>query len=83
MRSIQRRLASEGHSFESILNDIRRELAVGYLESSDRSITEIATDTGFSSLSSFERWFKAQFAMPPMKWRRLHCDDGHRTPSAA
>lgn len=81
MRSVQRRLANEGQSFESILNDTRRELALHYIESSDRSITEIAADTGFSGLSSFERWFKAQFAISPMQWRRAHCE--HQTSFAA
>lgn len=78
-RSVQRRLASEGQSFESILNETRRELALLHIETSDRSITEIAADTGFSSLSSFERWFKAQFATSPMRWRKGHCGDERRT----
>jgi AraC-like DNA-binding protein len=82
-RSVQRRLASEGQSFEKILNDVRRDLATAYLASSDRSITDVASDVGFTSLSSLERWFKTQFGTSPMKWRKVNGDQDLHASSAA
>jgi AraC-like DNA-binding protein len=70
LRTFQRKLAAEGESFGTLLNEARRELAVRYLASSNQSITMIAQLTGYSALSSFTRWFIAEFGIPPGKWRR-------------
>jgi AraC-like DNA-binding protein len=60
-RTIQRRLAEQGRSFSSILNDIRKELAVRHVIESDRPLTEVATLLGFSAPSAFSRWYHAEF----------------------
>ena len=39
------------------------------LHNTDRSITEIAIDSGFSDSSHFTRWFKRLFGQPPHKLR--------------
>jgi AraC-like DNA-binding protein len=70
VRTFQRKLAVEGQSFGSLLNEARRELAVRYLANSNQSITMVAQLTGYSALSSFTRWFIAEFGIPPGKWRR-------------
>jgi len=70
-RTLQRQLLSEGQSFTRLLNDVRRELALRYLSNSNQSITAVAHSTGYSALSSFNRWFVSEFGMPPGKWRRL------------
>jgi len=70
LRTFQRKLAAEGHSFGTLLNEARRELAVRYLANSNQSITMVAQLTGYSALSSFTRWFIAEFGVPPGKWRR-------------
>ena len=70
LRTFQRRLAAEGQSFGSLLNEARRELAIRYLANSNQSITMVAQLTGYSALSSFTRWFIAEFGVPPGKWRR-------------
>ena len=49
---------------------IWRELAIRYLANSSQSITMVAQLTGYSALSSFTRWFIAEFGTPPGKWRR-------------
>jgi AraC-like DNA-binding protein len=48
---------------------VRRELALRYLSSSTHSVTAIARMTGYASLSSFTRWFCAEFGMSPAAWR--------------
>ena len=74
VRTLQRRLIREGNAFSDILNEIRRELAPRYLAHSSHSLVTIAHLTGYSSLSSFSRWFAAEFKMPPMAWRKKHRD---------
>lgn len=60
-RTVQRRLAENGHSFSAIVNDIRKELAQRYVRESERPMTEIAALLGFSALSVFSRWYQSQF----------------------
>jgi AraC-like DNA-binding protein len=68
-RMLQRQLEKEGQTFATLLNEVRRELALRYLSSSAHSITAIAHMTGYSSLSSFTRWFCAEFGVAPAAWR--------------
>lgn len=82
VRTLQRRLIREGKAFSEILNEIRRELAARYLAHSSQSLVTIAHLTGYSSLSSFSRWFAAEFNMPPMAWRKK-CRDQHLRDEAA
>ena len=60
-RTVQRRLAEQGESFSSMVNDIRKELAVRHVVESDRPLTEVATLLGFSAPSGLSRWYHAQF----------------------
>jgi AraC-like DNA-binding protein len=71
VRTLQRKLISEGESFSGLLNETRRELAIRYLGNSNQSITAVAQLTGYSALSSFTRWFVSEFGMSPGRWRRL------------
>ncbi|AQV97810.1 MULTISPECIES: AraC family transcriptional regulator [Cupriavidus] len=68
-RTVQRRLADEGQSFSSIVNDIRTELAVRHVIETDRPLTEVATLLGFSAPSGFSRWYHAQFGCSPKESR--------------
>jgi AraC-like DNA-binding protein len=68
-RTVQRRLAEQGHSFSSIINDIRTELAMRHVLESDRPLTEVATLLGFSAPSGFSRWYHAQFGCSPRESR--------------
>jgi len=60
-RTVQRRLAEQGQSFSSMVNDIRKELATRHVVESDRPLTEVATLLGFSAPSGLSRWYHAQF----------------------
>jgi AraC-like DNA-binding protein len=69
-RSLQRQLQQAGVQFASLLEDARRSLAALYLRSPARTVSEAAELVGYSSVSSFSRWFTAQFGLSPTKWRR-------------
>jgi len=68
-RTVQRRLADQGQSFSSIVNEIRAELATRHVTESDRPLTEVATLLGFSAPSGFSRWYHAQFGCSPKESR--------------
>ena len=69
-RTIHRRLAAEGASFTQLMDSIRREVAVRQLMQTDRQLGEVAALVGFSSLSTFSRWFRQAFGMQPSEYRR-------------
>ena len=60
-RTVHRRLSNEGRTFSEIIAEVRRELAVRYLADPQRSLAEISSLLGFSSLSGFSRWHRQQF----------------------
>lgn len=68
-RALQRSLEKEGRSFAVLLNETRKEVAQRYLANSERPVTSIAHLIGYSSLSSFGRWFASEFGVPPHIWR--------------
>lgn len=69
-RSVQRRLAREGQSFEKVLNRVRRSLVGRSLAHSSKPIYQVAYSAGFSSPSAFSRWFREEFKLSPSQWRR-------------
>lgn len=60
-RTLDRRLARRRRTFLAILNNVRADLCMRYLEAPDRPLTAVADLLGFSSLSAFSRWFRGQF----------------------
>ena len=60
-RTINRRLASEGQSYSSILDAVRRDMVTSSVEHGQRPLNEIAGMLGFSGLSAFSRWFRNRF----------------------
>ena len=56
-RTLQRRLAASGTSFQSVLSEVRHTLAVRHLQSG-HSVTDTAFLLGFSELSAFSRAFR-------------------------
>jgi AraC-like DNA-binding protein len=70
-RTLQRQLEQVGENFQSVVNDVRRELAMRYLDGHVHSITQIAALLGFAETSVFSRWFSAQFGIPPSRWKKI------------
>lgn len=68
-RMLQRLLEKEGSTFAGLLNEIRRELAIRYLGTSNHSVTDVGLLLGYSTLSSFSRWFTMEFGKSPAVWR--------------
>ncbi|WP_339502537.1 AraC family transcriptional regulator [Pseudomonas silesiensis] len=76
VRTFQRRLQDDGGVFNDLINDVRRDLALRYLENPNNSMSRIADMFGFSMASSFTRWFVNQFGMPPAAWRSAQKQPG-------
>ncbi|MFM0658416.1 AraC family transcriptional regulator [Paraburkholderia sediminicola] len=68
-RTVHRHLAQSGESYSSIVDTVRVELVMRYVESRDRPLSEVATLLGFSSLSAFSRWFSGRFGCSVSAWR--------------
>jgi AraC-like DNA-binding protein len=68
-RSLQRRLKDEGTTFQTLREDLRRELADRYLHDK-LSIAEISFLLGFSEPSAFFRAFKRWTGTTPVEARR-------------
>lgn len=69
-RSLQRGLTAERTTFRAILDDLRREIARDYLESSEAPINEIAYLAGFSEPSAFSRAVSRWFGRSPIRVRQ-------------
>lgn len=69
-RSLQRRLQSEGTSFAEVLSDLRRDLALRYLQDPRINIGEVAFLLGFLDATAFHRAFKRWTGGTPAEYRR-------------
>jgi AraC-like DNA-binding protein len=69
-RSLQRRLADEGVTFDALLDDLRRELALRYLADPKLAIAEIAYLLGYSDPSPFHRAVKRWTGTTPRALRQ-------------
>jgi AraC-like DNA-binding protein len=74
-RSLQRRLADEGVTFDAILDELRRELALRYLADEKVAIAEIAYLLGYSEPSAFHRAFKRWMGTTPAEARQRRRHD--------
>lgn len=68
-RSLQRRLSDQGTTFQRFLDELRCELARGYLGERRMSLAEVAFLLGFSEASAFHRAFKRWTGTTPREYR--------------
>ncbi len=68
-RTLQRRLSDRGHSFQSIVDEARRQLAERLLQQTDYALAEVAFLTGFAEQSAFTRAFKRWSGQTPRSFR--------------
>lgn len=73
-RTLQRRLADQGHTFAGLLDGLRQELAQDYLRTGRHSINEIAYLLGFAEIASFTRAFRRWTGQSPSAWRDARLD---------
>lgn len=68
--TLRRRLQSEGQSYRSIKDEMRRALAMEALLNGSRSVADLAADIGFSEPSAFHRAFHKWTGKSPALFRR-------------
>lgn len=68
-RTLQRRLSDRGYSFQSLVDESRRELAERLLKDTEYSLADVAFMTGFSDQSAFNRAFKRWAGQTPRSFR--------------
>jgi AraC-like DNA-binding protein len=67
--TMRRRLKLEGHTYQSIKDDLRRDIAIGQLQDTRRTIADIAVAVGFAEPSAFHRAFRKWTGMRPTDYR--------------
>ena len=68
-RTLQRKLAEADLTYQQLVDDTRRELALRYLEDPAKSVTEITFLLGFSGQSAFTRAFRRWTGAAPTEYR--------------
>jgi AraC-like DNA-binding protein len=71
-RTLQRRLAAGGISFQQLLDDVRKQAALQRVAHSAMSICEIAYLLGYSEPGPFHRAFKRWYGETPQAFRKNH-----------
>ena len=66
---MRRRLREEGHSYQSLKDELRRDMAITRLQDSRRRIEDIAADLGFAEPAAFYRAFKKWTGAKPSDYR--------------
>jgi AraC-like DNA-binding protein len=69
-RTLQRRLRDEGTSLADLLDDVRRDLAMRYIDDASLALAEIALLLGFSDQTTFHRAFVRWSGQSPGAFRR-------------
>ena len=69
-RTLQRRLAERGMTWQQLLDNTRMELARQYLADPALSVAETALLLGFSEQSAFTRAFKRWMGQTPLTYRQ-------------
>jgi AraC-like DNA-binding protein len=69
-RTLQRRLRELGTSFQALLDEERRAVAVERIGSVDATVTDVAFLLGFSDTSAFTRAFRRWTGVTPAAFRR-------------
>jgi AraC-like DNA-binding protein len=68
-RALRRRLAVEGATVRSLVNEAREELARHLLRDTTLAVSEVAGVLRYSSVTAFCRAFRAQSGRSPQAWR--------------
>lgn len=67
--TVRRRLQDEGWTFQQVLNETRRDLAISYVRDTALTLGEIAYLLGFGSAAAFQRAFKRWTGEAPGRFR--------------
>ena len=69
-RTLRRRLNELGTSYQRILDDVRREMAIDYLRTTNLTVQEIAEILGYSEVTNFRRAFMRWVELSPYQYRK-------------
>jgi len=69
-RTLQRRLAEQGKTFERVTDDARRDAALLLMSDERRALAEISFQVGYSDVRAFTRAFKRWTGKSPGEFRR-------------
>jgi AraC-like DNA-binding protein len=69
-RTLQRRLAEAGTSFQGLRNRVRADIALKYLRQSSLQAAQIAEILGYSEPAAFMHAFRRQHGFTPSQARR-------------
>ncbi|EBC5055209.1 helix-turn-helix domain-containing protein [Salmonella enterica] len=64
---MKRKLDSEGNSFRKIYLDARMSVSLNLLRTTTKSISTVATESGFKSCSNFSTTFYKYYGITPKK----------------
>ncbi len=68
-RTLSRKLVAQGTSFQAIVDEVRKQLAINYLRSTRLSVDTIALHVGFSNAANFHNAFKRWTNKTPGMYR--------------
>ena len=68
-RTLQRKLAEADLTYQRLVDDTRRDLALRYIEDAAKSVTELTFLLGFSGQSAFTRAFRRWTGASPTEYR--------------
>lgn len=68
-RTLQRAIASPGYTYSQLLSESRLRRAVQWLDHTDKPITEIALELGYTDVSNFSRAFRRRIGLSPSDFR--------------
>lgn len=69
-RTLRRRLSGLGTSYQKILDDVKKELAIEYLQTTNLSVQEISDLLGYSEVTNFRRAFVKWAELSPYQYRK-------------
>ena len=69
-RTLQRRLAERNLTYQQLVDNIRKDVAVNLLQKEHESIEKIALKTGINDGSAFYRAFKRWTGLSPGQFRK-------------
>lgn len=69
-RTLQRALRSASTTYQGLIDEVRRDLAIGHLQAAQRTISEVAFLVGFTEVAAFTRAFRRWTGMVPSAYRQ-------------
>ncbi|MGI9318397.1 MAG: AraC family transcriptional regulator [bacterium] len=69
-RTLQRKLNESGTTYKKLLTEVRKELAMKYIQNRQLTLTELSFQLGFSEMSAFSRAFKQWTGRSPRSYRQ-------------